>query len=137
MMKEYFMERLRADKEKHEDIPDSANIFQKDELFIALKLNSECELLQYTYLGVWAGTLEVVGQDRAARLLHGVINIQHAVRKKSFSEAANTGRIAECAGREDEANGEEGLEQALDENIKLGSNENRSSDDRLKLLGFG
>jgi hypothetical protein len=46
MMKEYFVERVRVDKEVHEDSPDPENIFQNDnELYVALKLNSECELL--------------------------------------------------------------------------------------------
>jgi hypothetical protein len=60
MMKENFMERVRVDKEKHEDTPDPVNIFQKDFEMIALKLNSECELLQYTYLEVWSGLLEAL-----------------------------------------------------------------------------
>jgi hypothetical protein len=30
MMKEYLMERVRVDKEIHEDTPDPVNIFQKD-----------------------------------------------------------------------------------------------------------
>jgi hypothetical protein len=131
MMKEYFIERVRVDKEIEEDTPDPVNIFQKDsELFIALKLNSECELLQCTYLGVWPGLLDALPWDKIELLdfFMGPLIFSTPLREKALSEATNTGRIAEYIGWEDEAYEEEGFEQALDDNAKLGSNEGRPDD---------
>jgi hypothetical protein len=50
LMKEYLIE--------NDDLPEPVDIFQKiNKLFIALKFNSECELLQYTW---WSKTLPLM-----------------------------------------------------------------------------
>jgi hypothetical protein len=131
MMKEYFMERVRVDKEVHEDSPDPENVFQKDnELYVALKLISECELLQYTYLYPWPGFLEALPWDKIELLdffLESLI-FSTPLGHKALSEAVRTDRLAEYAGWKDEVNEEERFEQALDENTKLEVNETRHDD---------
>jgi hypothetical protein len=100
MMKEYFMERIRVDEEIHKDSPDPLNIFQKDyELFIALNLNSECELLPYNYLEEWPGLLEALPWGKIELLdvfLESLI-LSTPLGEKTLREAVNTGRIAEYA----------------------------------------
>jgi hypothetical protein len=125
------MERVRVDKEVHEHLPDPENIFQKDnELYVTLKLNSECELLQYTYLGAWPGFLEALPWDKIELLdffLESLI-FSTPLGQKALNEAARADRVAEYAGWEDEVNEEEDFEQALDENTKLEVNETRHDD---------
>jgi hypothetical protein len=131
MMKEYFMERVGVDKEVHEDSPDPENIFQKDnELYVALNLNSECELLQYTYLGAWPGFLEALPWDKIEFLdffLESLI-FSTPLGHKALSEAVKTDRLAEYFGWEDEVNEKEGLEQVLEKDAKLEVNESRPDD---------
>jgi hypothetical protein len=76
-------------------------------------LNSECELLQYTYLGL----LEASRWDKIELLnffLESLI-FSTLLGKKTLRKAAKMGRIAEYAGWEDKINEEDLVQESNNE----------------------